>query len=296
MDCRIAALDYSSDWALKERNVEPRSSAGWLSREEVVEFYGTLGLDGIEFLDHYWHDCSPTELKRLAGNAGLPIVSYIFAADLAQPPAERQGSVDRVLSIIDRTAKLDAPLAMIHPHVVKDGVPLDKQRAWLIDGLRQCAEHAAAVGVTLVAENIDDPVMRPLMGRGADCCDICAAVDSPAFRLIYDVSAPLFVDEDPLETLRVMAPYTVHVHVKNNRRLALGEQRQRYRDSDGGTRYTGTVLDGGIVPLTAILAELDDLGYSGYVSVEYQGEQDPRDAMQYNVDWLRQTLDSHREA
>ncbi|MBI1879440.1 MAG: TIM barrel protein [Chloroflexi bacterium] len=89
-------------------------------------------------------------------------------------------------------------------------------------------------GKIIFAENIDDPHIRPLLGRGADCRDLCAAVDSPAFRLIYDVGAPLFVEEDPLETLRVMAPYIAHVHVKNNRPLAPGEHTERYRDSVGG--------------------------------------------------------------
>ena len=291
MRCRIAMHDYNSDWALKTDYVHPRSTPGFLSREEVIAFYGTLGLDGIELMHHYWNDCSPAHLRRLAGDAGLPVVCYIFFGDLAAPPADRRPVVDQVFALLDRTAEMGASLAMIVPAVVKEDVPLEQQRAWLVDGLRECAEHAQSVGVTLVAENIDDPPTRALMGRGTDCREICAAVDSPAFRLIYDACAALFVEEDTLETLGVMAPYIAHVHVKNSRPLAPGEHTERYLDSTSGQRYTGTDLDRGVVEFRPILAELNRLGYDGYLTIEYQGEADPRDVLPHNVAYLRRLLD-----
>ncbi|MBE7549815.1 MAG: sugar phosphate isomerase/epimerase [Anaerolineales bacterium] len=292
MSDQIMVMDYSSDWYLNERYVHPKRESGPYSREEIVELYGSLGVAGIELLHAYWYDCSPQQLRKLTADAGLPIVSYIFPADLAQPAAARRPVIDQVFALLDRTAELGAVLAMMHPALVKEDLPLEQQQVWLIEGLRQCAERAQSIGLTIIAENIDDPQMRPLMGRGADCRDICAAVDSPAFRLIYDVGAPLFVEEDPLETLRVMAPYIAHVHVKNNRPLAPGEQTERYRDSAGGRRYTGTVLDGGIVELRPILAELDRLKYDGYICIEYQGEDDPRTALPHSVAYLRQLLNS----
>ncbi len=292
MTDRIIVMDYSSDWYLNERNVHSKPEPGPFSREEIVELYGTLGVAGIELLHTYWHDCSPQQLRKLTADAGLPIVSYIFPADLAQPLATRRPVIDRVFALLDRTAELGASLAMMHPALAKEDLPVEQQRAWLVEGLRECAERAQSIGLTIIAENIDDPQMRPLLGRGADCRDICAAVDSPAFRLIYDVGAPMFVEEDPLETLRVMAPYMVHVHVKNNRPLTPGEHTARYRDSVGGRRYTGTLLDGGTVELRSILAELDRLKYDDYICIEYQGEDDPHTALPHNVAYLRQLLDS----
>jgi hydroxypyruvate isomerase len=46
------------------------------------------------------------------------------------------------------------------------------------------------------------------------------------------------------------------------------------------------------VELQPILAELDRLKYDGYICIEYQGEDDPRTALPYNVAYLRQLLDS----
>ena len=99
------------------------------------------------------------------------------------------------------------------------------------------------------------------------------------------------IDGDPLETFHTMAPHVDHVHVKNSRPLAPGEQRARYLDGDGGQRYTGTDLDGGVIDLPPILAELDYLGYDGFMLLEYQGEEDPRDSLPRNIAHLRRLLE-----
>ena len=290
MSGRITMTDYNADWAMRAGYVHPRPHAGFLSREEVIALCGGLDIDGLELMHQYWEDCSPAYVRGLTEDAGLPIVSYIFFVDVALPPAARGAAIDQVYAQLDRIAEMGGALGMIVPAVAKDEWSLAQQRAWLVEGLRVCAERAESVGVTLIAENVDHPPSRPLMGRGADCRAICAQVDSPGFRLIYDCAASLFVDEDLLETLQAMAPHVVHVHVKNSRPLAIGEQRGRYLDADNGRRYTGTDLDGGVIELPPILAELDHLGYDGYMLLEYQGEDDPRAALPRNIAYLRQLL------
>ena len=50
------------------------------------------------------------------------------------------------------------------------------------------------------------------------------------------------------------------------------------------------VLDKGAVPVTKVLAELGRLGYSGTFQIEYQGEEDPREAVLHNVKWLKEQM------
>ena len=184
---------------------------------------------------------------------------------MALPPDERGAAIDEVYAQLDRIAEMGSALGMIVPGVAKEAWPLVQQRVWMVDGLRVCAERAQSVGVTLISENVDYPPSRPLMGRGADCRDICAQVDSPGFRLIYDCAASLFVGEDPLETLHTMAPHVAHVHVKNSRPLAPGEAARRaIWMGTAVNATTGTDLDGGVIDLPPILAELGHLGYDGY--------------------------------
>src|SRR5437899_11210248 len=199
---RITISDYNADWAYIENFEHPRSHKGYLAREDVVSFYGTLGVNGVEYTHAYWQDCPASYARKLAENAGLPVICYVFGVDLAQPPSAVQAAIDQGKRLLDRTAELGAHLAMVTPAVVKSEVALEEQRKWLIDGLRACAEHGQSAGVTVCIENLDDPPGRPLMGQGYQCRDICAAVDCSGLRLIYDCGAPLFVDADSLETLR----------------------------------------------------------------------------------------------
>ncbi len=286
----ITLFDYNADWALKENFLDPRSIPGYLTREEVLAFFGALGVAGAELSDDYWADCSAAQLKQLASDAGIAIFSYLFNTDLAVPSDQRRAVIDRVRSMLDRTAEMGAGFAFVLPLLTKQGIPLEEQRAWLVEGLRESAEHAGSVGVTIIFENCDWLPIRPLMGRGRDCVEICKAVDSPHFRLICDVGAPIFVEEDSLATLHEMIPYAAHVHLKNFRPLGSDEKVQRYIEADGGRRYYGTVLDAGIMDIKKIVSELHRLGYEQSLLIEYQGEDDPRPALEHNLEYLKGLL------
>ena len=290
MPIRLTCVDYNSDWALKERFFHPKPVPGYLTREEVIAFFGSLGLAGVELMHAYWDDYSPAKLKALTADAGLPIVSYIIFVDLIAPRTERRPALDAAFALLDRTAELGAPYTMLIAATQPSDAPLSQQRGWLAEGLRACAEHAAKVGVTVLAENIDFPPLRPLMGRGADCRDLCAAVASPTFRLIFDVCATVFVDEDPLDALQVMWPYVAHVHVKNCRQLPIGENAARALAAADGQRYAGADLDRGVIDIPLIVRELRRLKYDGHLLFEYQGEADPRVSMPHNLAYLRRLL------
>ncbi len=291
---KISISDYNADWAYRNVFQTPRSHPGYLTREEVVNFYGSLGVDGVEYTDCYWADCTAAYARRIAADAGLAVVGYVFGVDLAKPAAGRQPEIDQARRMLDRTAELGARIAMLTPCVVKPDIPPAEQRKWMIDGLRACAEYASSIGVTACIENLDYPPGRPLTGSGRQCHDICAEVDSPGLRLIYDSGAPLFVDEDSLIALHAMRPFVAHVHLKNSRLVAPSEKIDRYLDSDDGRRYTGVTLDAGAVNIPAVVSELQKSGYEGYYMIEYQGMDDPRVAARHNVEYLRALLEQRR--
>jgi len=286
----FSVSDYDAEWALKDYHIEPRSTTGYLSREEVIAFFGTLGLQGVELNHGYWKDYDVRKLKKLLADAGLRVAVYVAAVDLTLPTAALPSALDEMQQVMERTAELGASRIFLIPAFVKAGATVAQHRVWLIDGLRKAAENASKMGITLMCENIDYPPSRPLMGSGFHCRDICAEVNSPAFRLIYDVAAALFVGEDVLQTLDAMWPHVVHVHLKNYRLLGANENPARQLAGDDGKRYTGTTLDAGAIPIPEILKELEQRNYKGFLQVEYQGEDDPRVALKHNMDYLKTLL------
>ena len=91
-----------------------------------------------------------------------------------------------------------------------------------------------------------------------------------------------------------MTPYLAHVHLKNARPLKPGEPAGRYLDSTPGQRFQGTSLREGVVDLGPLLAELQRLDYDGCLSIEYQGEADPREVLGRDIAWVRRLLGKHR--
>jgi hydroxypyruvate isomerase len=283
----ITIVDYCCAWVMKDAFQINRSTPGSMSREDVLKFYQKLGAEGVELMEEYWHDCSPQALRAMTGDLGFPITCYVFFVDLALAEKDRrQEQIDAGRKLLDRTAAIGAPRAMVVPAVFKPDLSKSDQRNWVIEGLRPLADHARALGLMLLAENIDYPPVRPLMGSGAQCRDICEQVDSPSFRLIYDAGCSLAINEDPIETLHTMAPYLFHVHVKNARRIGPGQQAERFQKSDSGEIFVSTPLSEGLVDMGQVVEELDKMGYSGPILLEYQGE-DPLDVLPADVAFLR---------
>jgi sugar phosphate isomerase/epimerase len=258
----LTISDYSSDWALTERWQDKRTTPGYLRREEVIGFYGSLGIDAIELNHSYWYDYRPARLKHLASDAGLPIFAYTVFIDLAVPPDDRTLALEEFCRMSERTLEMGASTIYLVPVVVKPAFSLANQRAWLIENLQNVSERARSMGLRIISENIDYPPARPLLGRGTDCRDVCAQVGSPAFRLVYDAAASVYVGEDPLSTLRDMSAYIAHVHLKNCRPLAPGESAGRLREATDGSRYAGTLLASGIISMEAVMRELQRVGYN----------------------------------
>ncbi len=281
---RLNVVDYNLDWALLEHNVHERPTTGDLTREEAISYCGRLDVGGLELMHSYWEDCEPEYMVGLAEDAGLPIRTYIFFCDLALPPERRESSVDQARSMIDRCLAMGAELGMIIPGVAKQGQSLDAQFEWMIEGLSRSTEHAAAAGLTLVSENIDYAPTRPLMGRSSQCRTICGRVNSPYYRLIFDPAPALLAGEDPLQSLHEMLPYIAHVHLKNILPVEEGERWYRVQTDDQGQNYRGVNLSKGIIDIPGILKNLWRHDYQGNILIEYQGEEDPREALEKNVD------------
>jgi hydroxypyruvate isomerase len=121
-----------------------------------------------------WADSGPQARQRLAHELAL-----------AFETAERVGSTHiAVLSGIDPSRGADA------------------QRAAFVDNLRWAAERAVRAGVILLLESVDRARLPDMMLHHiADACDVAAAVDSPAVRLIFDTAHVQAMDGDVVRQL-----------------------------------------------------------------------------------------------
>jgi sugar phosphate isomerase/epimerase len=58
-----------------------------------------------------------------------------------------------------------------------------------------------------------------------------------------------------------------------------------------GQLYLGEVLGKGVLNLAAAVTRLRQLGYNEWISVEYEGVDEPHEAARHGVDYLRSLLE-----
>ncbi|ANE45092.1 hypothetical protein SY83_00515 [Paenibacillus swuensis] len=130
--------------------------------------------------------------------------------------------------------------------------PLDEANMVLL--LREACDTAAAHGREIWLETHNEyamgRVLRPLLdevGRGN-------------FKVIYDILHPLEDGESFADTIRLLGKDCAHVHMKD------GVRSEDPLDHD----WTYTVFGEGEAPIQSILQALEEAGYDGFYSLEWE--------------------------
>lgn len=234
-----------------------------------------LGMDGIDWVSTYGED--PRELKKRCDDVNLPVVAHTFF--LHRVPAEELAATAE--KNLDNAVILGAPLVMLPP------APFDKEldaaenrRRWA-ELLHQVAPLAKARGLVMTVENF--PGMNSPVVTADDFYELKAAV--PELKLTFD-NGNAGSGEDQIASLRRCFKDIVHVHFKDWQRSTVPvEKWMAMRD---GTFCTPALIGEGVVDSRATLRELEKLGYTGYINIEYEGNDKPADkAVQQALGYLR---------
>ncbi len=150
----------------------------------------------------------------------------------------------------------------IHQDFILPGYTEDDGFRWCIDCIEKCLPKCAECGVILALENHWGLTRTP-----EGLLRVLNAVKSPWLGGLMDTGNFL---EDPYEKLERIAPRTVFVQAKTY--------------PGGGEWYT---LD---LDYTRIARILADAGYTGYVSLEMEGKEDPDTAVPKSIELLRRAF------
>lgn len=249
--------------------------AGRIDLAGFIEFAARQqehGARGVELLDYFWSDRAVEmgKVKRQIADTGLELAVYSISNDFFQPD---RGAWEKELAAlktgVEVAAQLEVNTLRVFSGNAKPGYDFDDGFAWIVDGLAAGAHYAESHGVTLALEN------HGLMaGRSSQVRRIIEAVSSPALRANIDTGNFLLVNQDPTEATQELAKVAALVHLKDFRRARADETTHVYKALDGSA-YTGAVVGQGEVDLPAIIRILRDAGYKGWLSLEYEGGDDP---------------------
>jgi len=239
--------------------------------EQMVDLVAKYGADGIEFLiEHLRLDgkTTPRALHELRQYMALRSVSPVTIAASHNPvqttPEARQAELDKLIEAIDIAAELGAPfvralggrwhtisnfqelLANNGEEPAAEGYTLDESYAWAIEALKAGAAYAGLRGVTLVLEN-----HWGLTGTAAGTGRIHDGVASPWLKYVLDTGN--FVHRPDM----------------------YAEMREFFGDL--GILHAKVYAGGGVlvtvdVDYAKLAGMLKEIGYEGYVSIEFEGK------------------------
>ena len=269
---RIAVSSYSF-WQFKNEDLR--------SIETCIDLAAEWGFDGFEILEMQMQNTDNSTLQRLKQRAfvnGLDLCGFSTHQGWVNPdPAIRQQNTQKTINSIELAYKLGIPTMRVNTgrwgtsgsfdelmanrgiEPVLEGYSEEDGFGWVIQGLTDCLKTAERCGVTLGLENhwglgrTPEGVMR-----------IVNAIDSPWLKTTLDTGNFL---EDPYDRLEQIADDAVLVQAKTY--------------YGGGMWYT---LD---LDYPRIARLLKKHNFNGYVSLEFEGKEDPRTAIPKSLTMLR---------
>jgi sugar phosphate isomerase/epimerase len=257
-----------------------------LAVEDCIDLAAAAGFDGVEILHVQMQredNAYLQMLKRRAFVNGLDLCGFSTHQGFVSPdPAMRQKNVDHTIHCIELAHRMGIPTMRVNTGrwgTTRDFTKLMENRGiepqlegyteeeafqWVIDGLERCLKTAERRGVVLGLEN------HWGLGRTAEgVLRVVNAVDSPWLQVTADTGNFL---EDQYRQFKAIAPKAVFVQAKTY--------------FGGGTWYT---LD---IDYRQIAAILRDVGYRGYISLEYEGQEAHETAIAKSLVMLREAFSS----
>lgn len=260
--------------------------------ETVIDKAAALGVEAVDILHRQMDtpEKAPLDadaraycqkLKRHAFRNGVGLVCLSTHQNfVSAKPEDRQRNIDHTLKCIELAYELGIPSIRLNSgrwntiasfddlmkargeEPVLPGHTEDEGFKWCIDSIEQCLPKAQQCGVTLALENHWGLTRTP-----EGLLRILKALPSPWLGVLMDTGNFL---ENPYDKLREIAPHTVYVQAKTY--------------YGGGEWYT---LDLDYRRIAKILAEAR---YTGFVSLEYEGKEDPNIAVPKSIAMLREAF------
>lgn len=262
------------------------------------------GADGVELLDFFYNDAGADRVhlfttdmvadKRAAAKdalavTGLPVPIFSVANNFAKhDPAEREIDLKKIQFGVDEALNYGAKVVRVFAGDVSETVTFDDAREYIVDGLAKASTYAHEHGIRLALEN-----HGTMAGRGDQVCglveDVRKRAGNDALGANPDTGNFLIVNQPSHEAIREVAKYAYMVHFKDFAVAPADWTGFAYKTITGEP-LIGMAVGEGIVKLGDCINALKDAGFDGWLSVEYEGEEDPMTAVPRSIENARKFL------
>jgi sugar phosphate isomerase/epimerase len=239
-----------------------------MTLDDFVDLASTYDLDAIEPTSYYFPEpATPAycrSLRRHAFLQGLSISGTAVRNNFTYAPGPQlDKEIDHVKRWVDLAAELHAPSIRIFAGDLQKGMSEQDARRWCIDAIHRACEYATTRGIVLALENHGG-----IVSTVEQMLAIVREVKSDWFGVNLDTGN--FHGPDPYADLARLAPYAVVVQVKVEMSPA-GGPKQR-------------------ADLARVIKLLRDVNYRGYVVLEHEADEDPKQMVPQYLQQLRRLI------
>jgi sugar phosphate isomerase/epimerase len=219
-----------------------------MSMEDFILKGVELGVDGVDMTTYWFKSTDPaylTGLRRFAYRNGMPFCGAAIRTDMCQAdPAKRKDELESMKKWVDAAELLGASHLRVFGGEVPKGATDAQGIGWVVEMMKPACDYAAKKGVVIGIESHGG-----ITSKAANIVEILRKVDSPFAGCNLDISN---FPENPYEQIEACLPYASHAHIRD----FYGEPKKP--------------LD-----LDRVWKLFAKAGYRGYMSAEYEGEEDP---------------------
>ena len=230
----------------------PYFNSGAMTMEDFIVKCAESGVQGVDVTTYWLKSTDPeylTSLRHLAFKNGIPLSGVAIRTEMCQAGgALRDEQVRKIQQWVDATETLGSAHLRVFGGDVPNGATNAQGIAWVAECMKPASEYAGKKGITLGIESHGG-----ITARASMILEILHKVDSPFAGVNLDISN--FhgnTDEEMYSDIEACVPKATHVHIRD-----VFSTTKRPIDLD----KTWQLFAKG--------------GYRGYMSAEYEGEEDP---------------------
>lgn len=247
--------------------------------EAAIKNAAAIGYDGIEIAagfgtTHLDANCTPqraNEIKTIASDNNLAIVLIYTALGGNVLVGEKQRAdgldgVERFLAIGDQ---MGCKMLKVTAGRLKNSEYMEDEARTVAGWIAQTCDRAAQHGVRVVTEiHFGQYCETTAMARR-----IIDLVDRPNFGVIHDAgNMHITGDSYCEECVKQLGDRIFHVHVKD---MVKADAEDKVAHDYPAGRFKRAPLNEGNVDHRSLFRALDAMGYTGYLSCEATGGEDP---------------------
>jgi len=235
MELSVCAECFFPELPFEER-MKPIRAAGF----SAVEFYG-------------WRNKDLGRLEKIVKENNLKIAGFSAALGEASPVnvANHSVAIEQLRESIETARRLGARGLILVPGPIVPGASDAQMFSAVAKFCRKAAETLLEAGVELWIEPLNTKVDHPgqWLSSTHQAAELCAAIDSPAVKILYDIYHQQIMEGDLVRTIERYSPLIGHYHLAGNP--------GRHEPFLGEINYP------------AVIEAIRRTGYQGFVGLEY---------------------------